>query len=76
MTRSFAEFRRGWAVLAASSLGVAFGASPIPYNSLGPFTRPITEEFGWGRGEFQLAILWYTVAVVLVVPMVGALADR
>ena len=76
MTRSFAEFRRGWAVLAASSLGVAFGASPIPYNSLGPFTRPITEEFGWGRGEFQLAILWFTIAVVLVVPMVGALADR
>jgi len=76
MNRSLAEFRRGWAVLAASSLGVAFGASPIPYNSLGPFTRPITEEFGWGRGEFQLAILWFTIAVVLVVPIVGALADR
>ena len=76
MTRSYAEFRRGWAVLIASSLGVAFGASPIPYNSLGPFTRPITEELGWGRGEFQLAILWYTVAVVCVVPIVGALADR
>ncbi|MBV6422640.1 MAG: hypothetical protein NAOJABEB_00423 [Steroidobacteraceae bacterium] len=76
MTRSYAEFRRGWTVLAASSLGVAFGASPIPYNSLGPFTRPITEEFGWGRGEFQLAILWFTIAVVCVVPIVGALADR
>ncbi len=76
MTRSYAEFRRGWTVLVASSLGVAFGASPIPYNSLGPFTRPITEEFGWGRGEFQLAILWFTIAVVCVVPIVGALADR
>lgn len=76
MTRSYSEFRRGWTVLVASSLGVAFGASPIPYNSLGPFTRPITEEFGWGRGEFQLAILWFTVAVVCVVPIVGALADR
>lgn len=76
MSRSLAEFRRGWTVLVASSLGVAFGASPIPYNSLGPFTRPITEDMGWGRGEFQLAVLWYTVAVVLVVPIVGALADR
>ncbi len=76
MTRSYSEFRRGWTVLIASSLGVAFGASPIPYNSLGPFTRPITEEFGWGRGEFQLSILWFTVAVVCVVPIVGALADR
>lgn len=76
MTRSYSEFRLGWPVLVASSLGVAFGASPIPYNSLGPFTRPITEEFGWGRGEFQLAILWFTIAVVCVVPVIGALADR
>lgn len=76
MISSGSEFRRGWRVLAASSLGVAFGASPIPYNSLGPFTLPIAEEFGWGRGDVQLAILWYTIAVVCVVPIVGALADR
>lgn len=76
MSRSYAEFRRGWAVLVASSLGVAFGASPIPYNSLGPFTKPVTEELGWGRGEFQFSILWFTLGVVCVVPIVGALADR
>lgn len=76
MTRSQPEFRRGWRVLVAASLGVAFGASPIPFNSLGPFTRPITEEFGWGRGEFQLGIFWYALAVICIVPVVGALADR
>jgi MFS family permease len=63
-------------VLVASSLGVAFGASPIPFNSLGPFTRPITEEFGWGRGEFQLGIFWFALAVICIVPVIGALADR
>lgn len=76
MNRSNSEFRRGWTVLVASSLGVAFGASPIPYNSLGPFTLPIASEFGWGRGDVQLAVLWFTIAVVCVVPIVGALADR
>jgi len=76
MAASTSEFRRGWTVLVASSLGVAFGASPIPYNSLGPFTVPLTSEFGWGRGEMQLAVFWFTIAVVCIVPVVGGLADR
>jgi MFS family permease len=70
------EFRRGWPVLIAAALGTAFGASPIPFNSIGPFTRPLAEEFGWGRGDIQLALFWFTAAVVLTVPFVGGLADR
>jgi predicted MFS family arabinose efflux permease len=70
------EFRRGWPVLVAAALGTAFGASPIPFNSIGPFTRPLAEEFGWGRGDIQLALFWFTAAVVLTVPFVGGLADR
>jgi len=70
------EFRRGWPVLVAAALGTAFGASPIPFNSIGPFTRPLAEEFGWGRGDIQLALFWFTAAVVITVPFVGGLADR
>lgn len=70
------EFRRGWRVLVASSLGVALGASPIPFNSLGPLTVPLTREFGWGRGDVQLGILIFTLAVILLVPVVGGIADR
>jgi MFS family permease len=70
------EFRRGWRVLLAAAVGTAVGASPIPFNSVGPFTRPLAEEFGWGRGDIQLALFWFTAAVVLVVPFVGGLADR
>jgi MFS transporter, OFA family, oxalate/formate antiporter len=76
MNDSPAEFRRGWRVLLAAAVGTAFGASPIPFNSIGPFTRPLAEEFGWGRGEIQLALFWFTAAVVLVVPFIGGLADR
>jgi MFS family permease len=70
------EFRRGWPVLIAAALGTAFGASPIPFNSIGPFTRPLAEEFGWGRGDIQLALFWFTATVVITVPFVGGLADR
>ncbi len=63
-------------MLVAASIGIAFGASPIPFNSIGAFTVPLTEEFGWGRGDVQFAILGYTIAVVIAVPIIGALADR
>lgn len=76
MNRPPSEFHAGWRVLVASSLGVACGASPVPFNSLGPMTVPIAEEFGWGRAEVQLSILWFTLAVMFIVPIVGTLADR
>ncbi len=76
MSLTAVEFRRGWPVLVAAALGTAFGASPIPFNSAGPFTQPLAEEFGWGRGDIQLALFWFTAAVVLTVPYIGGLADR
>lgn len=76
MSLTAAEFRRGWPVLVAAALGTAFGASPIPFNSAGPFIKPLAAEFGWGRGDIQLALFWFTAAVVLTVPFVGGLADR
>jgi predicted MFS family arabinose efflux permease len=76
MNLTSTEFRRGWPVLLAASVGTAFGASPVPFNSIGPFIRPLSAEFGWGRGDIQLALFCFTAAVVLTVPFIGALADR
>jgi len=76
MSLTAAEFRRGWPVLVAAALGTACGASPIPFNSVGPFIKPLAAEFGWGRGDIQLALFWFTAAVVLTVPFIGGLADR
>ena len=76
MKPEVSEFRRGGAVLFAAALGTAFGASPLPFNSIGPFTKPLAEEFGWGRGDIQLALFCFTAAVVLTVPYIGGLADR
>jgi len=76
MNLTAVEFRRGWPVLLAAALGTACGATPIRFNSIGPFTKPLSEEFGWGRGDIQLALFGFTMAVVLTVPFVGGLADR
>jgi len=72
----FSELRRGWRVLLASSMGVAWGASPVPIYAIGVFAVPLTEAYGWGRGDVMLATLPMTIAMILVVTYVGALADR
>jgi OFA family oxalate/formate antiporter-like MFS transporter len=76
MNLTSTEFRRGWTVLLAAAVGTACGASPIPFNVIGPFARPLAAEFGWGRGDIMLALFAFTAAVVVTVPFIGSLADR
>ena len=70
------EFGRGWKVLIASLLGTAFGASPLPFNTIGFFIDPLQQEFGWTRTEISLGITIYGVLGALLAPVFGWLADR
>jgi MFS family permease len=70
------EFRRGWKVLVASLLGVAFGASPLPFNTIGFFIDPLQREFGWSRTEISLGITIYGMLAAFLAPVFGWLADR
>ena len=70
------EFRGGWKVLVASLLGVAFGASPLPFNTIGFFIDPLQREFGWSRTEISLGITIYGTLAALLAPVFGWLADR
>ena len=70
------EFSRGWKVLIASLLGTAFGASPLPFNTIGFFIEPLQQEFGWSRTEISLGITIYGVLGALLAPVFGWLADR
>lgn len=69
----------GWEryrVLAAASIGLAFGYSNIAILSFGLFLMPLSTEFGWSRSEISLAIgllLWLVVGTG---PIAGALLDR
>ena len=70
------EFSRGWKALAASFVGTAFGASPLPFNTIGFFIDPLQKEFGWSRTEISLGITIYGLLAALLAPVFGRLADR
>ncbi len=64
----------GWLVVAGCVL-VTFGISGGQF-SFGVFLKPLTEEFGWGRGELSLAFAVTFMLSGLLRPLAGYLADR
>jgi predicted MFS family arabinose efflux permease len=70
------EFRRGWPVLLAATLGSAVGLSTLPFYSLGSFIAPLQAEFGWGRGDIASSFLYTTVVLAIIAPLLGLLVDR
>jgi OFA family oxalate/formate antiporter-like MFS transporter len=70
------ELSRGWKALLASLVGVAFGASPLPFITIGFFIDPLQQEFGWSRTEISLGVTIYGVLAALLAPLFGWLADR
>jgi MFS family permease len=69
------EFRLGWRVLLAGLVGVAFGASPIPFNTIGLTLAPINAEMGWSFAEISAGVLVFGVVASLLAPVFGWLAD-
>jgi len=70
------ELTRNWILLLAASTGVICSSIVLPFYSLGALVVPITEEFGWSRAEFQLALLFSTGTGVITAPVVGIVIDR
>lgn len=70
------EFRLGWKPLAAGVIGVACGASPLPFNTIGFVLAPIHQETGWTFAEISAAITVYGIVAALLAPVFGSLADR
>jgi len=70
------EFTLGWKVVVAAMVGVACGASPIPYNTIGFMLGPIHDEFGWSFRDVSLGLTLCGIAGSLLAPVYGALADR
>lgn len=69
------EFSLGWTVLLAGVLGVACGASPIPFNVIGFTVEPMIAEFGWSRTQILFPITIFGVIASLLAPFFGSLAD-
>lgn len=75
-TKGDGEFRDGWPVVLSAMLGIALGATPIPFYTLGIFAPHLSQAFHWGFGQIQLGLLVSSIVVLVSVPLVGILADR
>ncbi len=69
------EFSMGWRVLCAGLIGVACGASPIPFNTIGQFIGPLHKEFGWAFGAISLGVTIFGVLAAGLAPLFGSWAD-
>lgn len=70
------EFRKGAKPLAAAVIGVACGASPLPFNVLPLVMGPIHAEFGWDFASVSAGVTVFGLIASLLAPVFGGLADR
>ncbi len=76
MSGTRSEFAMGWKVLIAGMVGVACGASPLPFNTIGFVIGPIHEETGWSFAQISASVTVFGVVAALLAPVFGSLADR
>ena len=70
------EFTKGGPILAAAMIGVACGASPLPFNVLPAVIGPIHDELGWSFLQINLGITVFGVIASLLAPVYGGAADK
>lgn len=70
------EFSKGWTVLLTCLLGVACGASPLPFNVIGLLFDPLGNEFGWSRLQVSAGVTVFGITAALLAPLFGAASDR
>ena len=71
---ALAEWRSGWPLVLAATLGVSLGSLQI--YSTGVFIEPLGEEYGWGRAEVTSGLLITSVLGVIFSPLFGLLIDK
>lgn len=71
---SASEWKAGWKVVLASSLGFSFFSVLI--SSTGLFLQPLAHEFGWSRTFLSSGPSITTLAIALLGPFFGMLVDR
>lgn len=72
--RAASGFYYGWVILFVSWTLMFFTAGLS--QAFGVFLKPMTEEFGWDRSSFALAMSLFAVVSAVVPPFAGRLADR
>ncbi len=76
VSETTSEFRRGWRVLLASSVGNGSGLSGLPFYTFGVFVIPLVAAFGWTRGRISIAASFLILGTAITAPIVGTIIDR
>lgn len=63
-------------IAAAGFIGMMVSVSPILFSSFPVMLQPVSEEFGWGRGEMSFALMAAMIAATILYPFIGRLLDR
>ena len=70
------EFSEGWKLIFASFIGMMAGLTALPFYTYGIFTGPLETEFGWTREQTQSGLLFQTIGVLAMLPILGWACDK
>ncbi|MEL7197761.1 MAG: MFS transporter [Pseudomonadota bacterium] len=60
----------------AALIGVACGASPLPFNTIGFVIEPIEMELGWARWQISASVMFFGITGAILAPVFGWMADQ
>lgn len=67
------EWKAHWPIAIASCLGISFAA--VPLQSVGVFTEPLQQQFGWSNTLISLGASVFSLTVIPFAPFAGAIQD-
>lgn len=70
------ELGRGWKILLVCMIGVGFGATGLPFYTMGLFMKPLSAEFGWSAATVAGAAMCLQAGLIVTAPFVGKVVDR
>ena len=70
------KFFFGSSIVLACFIGMIGNTGVILFAGTGVLIKPLSEEFGWSRGDISLALTYLTVGIALGVLLTGRLIDR
>lgn len=71
------EFRKHWGLVLASHFGLMLGVATISFSyTIGIFTKPLMQEFGWTDGQILSVMVFVMMPTVVMAVVVGWIVDR
>jgi MFS family permease len=71
------EFRKHWGLVLASHLGLMLGVATMGFSyTIGVFTKPLMQEFGWTDGQILSTMVFVVVPTLIMAVVVGWIVDR